>query len=375
MKSNKQIKIIYQSDSSKINGELEEFFCPKTISELSYLVKKYPFITIRGAGTGIAGGAVPQNDVVISMLNFNRILKFDEKRHVIEVEAGRILDDLNEFLSEKGYEFPVIPYSKNICTIGGMIANNSFGIFSAKYGSVSRYVESIKIMDSEGIVKEKGRVEISDFIGLEGITGIILSVKLRVVKKTKKTFDVVKIKNLERIDDLIREIKARNDVCMLNFFDKNISPLLGFEDDNTIIVGYESNNGIIKNKEADALVKKIFGIYPILIKQNYEKIENLKIFFDKSKEIINLLNENKIPVFGDLGFGNIHLCFTKNHIPKLEELIKYAKKNRSKINTGMEIGLIKKNLINVINKNIYFSVKKRNDSLGKFNINKIIDKK
>ena len=91
-------KDIYSVDASELVGNLTHVYTPKTVSEICNIVKTNQKITIRGAGTGLVGGSVPQGDVILSMIKMNKIINFDEKGKIVEVESGVILDELNDFL-------------------------------------------------------------------------------------------------------------------------------------------------------------------------------------------------------------------------------------------------------------------------------------
>jgi FAD/FMN-containing dehydrogenase len=363
---------VYQNDASRLKGIFSSVVIPNTIQELGNEVKKDNSVTIRGAGTGFSGGCIPENDTVISMLRMNRVLSFDEKNKIIEVETGMILDDLNEYLEKYDLEFPIIPFSKNICTIGGMIANNSVGIYSLKYGKIVNFIESIKIINNKGEVEEKSRVSISDYCGLEGITGIIVSAKLKVIKRTQKTLDVISFLDIKEVQELIKELRLRRDVCMIKIIDKTISKELGFSERNNLIIGYESNQGKIIEEKSKQIIDSLFEVFYFLLK-NYEIIEDIKIVSDKANEIIPFFEKNNICFFGDIGFGNIYLGLsneTKRIFPQLIEIIK---KNRGKINSSFGIGIKKKSFLDRLDLELYNSVKKRNDPENKFNRGKIID--
>jgi len=365
---------IYESDASQIKAIPLKVFVPGSVSEITGIVKTNSSIIARGAGTGFCGGVVAQkeNTTIIDMQRMNKILGLDERRRVVEVESGVILDDLNAFLEKYDLEFPVIPHSRKICTIGGMIANNSFGVFSAKYGSISRWIESIKIVNNLGVFEEKGKIEVSDFAGLEGTTGIIISAKLRVIEKKNRTFDVVKFSNIEKIKNLVLQLKLREDICMALFFDKKLSKLFNFGEFYTVILGYDSAQGAVKNREAEYLLREIFELYPRVLSEDY-KIEDVRAFIDRSLEVFNWLESNGIPFFGDLGFGDLHPCMPKEKLAKADEMIKITKKHRGRINSGFGIGIKKKQHIEMLDKNLYLAVKKRNDPFNKFNAGKIID--
>ena len=97
-------------------------------------------ITARGAGTGLAGGAVG-NGYILDFSNYRNILEIDAESGTVRTQVGIIYDELNIALKEYGLFFPPDPSSGDSCQIGGMIANNSSGPRSVKYGLTSQFVE------------------------------------------------------------------------------------------------------------------------------------------------------------------------------------------------------------------------------------------
>ena len=115
---------------------------PKNLNELKTLLKK-KFV--------IVGNQRSYNDCFIgykqkiSLTNFNRIINFDKKKKLIEVETGISLKKLNNFLLKNGFMLECMPGCKYV-TIGGMIANNTSGKLNIK-NNFSNYIQSLKIVD------------------------------------------------------------------------------------------------------------------------------------------------------------------------------------------------------------------------------------
>lgn len=103
----------YSSDASYITGTPDYVVMPCTTDEVSEIVKlahkhRIP-ITARGAGTGLAGGAVPmQGGIVLDMSRMNKIVDIDIQNLQVLVEPGLIHADLNRSLKPHGFFFP--PY-------------------------------------------------------------------------------------------------------------------------------------------------------------------------------------------------------------------------------------------------------------------------
>jgi FAD/FMN-containing dehydrogenase len=82
----------------------------------------------------------------------NRILEFEPKEGWVRVQPGMILDSLNKFLKPHNLFFPIDPSTKEYCTLGGMIANNSSGPHAVKYGATRDYILSLEVVLSDGEV-------------------------------------------------------------------------------------------------------------------------------------------------------------------------------------------------------------------------------
>jgi FAD/FMN-containing dehydrogenase/Fe-S oxidoreductase len=106
----------------------------------------------RGAGTGLVGGAIGEG-LVIDFSRHNRhICDLDLERQTIRVGPGVVLDNLNLFLRPHGYCFGPDVATSSRATLGGMIANNSSGAYTAVYGTVADHVHELEIVLADGRV-------------------------------------------------------------------------------------------------------------------------------------------------------------------------------------------------------------------------------
>lgn len=143
----------------------------------------------RGAGTGLAGGAIGSaGELVISTLRMNRILEVSVDDELAVVEPGVLNGDLNAALREHGLWFAPDPASRAISTIGGNIATNAGGLMCVKYGVTREAVIGLKVVLADGRLLELGRRTVKGvtgydltalFIGSEGTLGIIVEATVR----------------------------------------------------------------------------------------------------------------------------------------------------------------------------------------------------
>jgi FAD/FMN-containing dehydrogenase len=114
-------------------------------------------ISPRGAGTGLAGGALGDG-LIIDFARHNRqISGFDRERRTIRVGAGVVLDQLNSFLYPHGLCFGPDVATSSRATLGGMIANNSSGAHVPVYGTTADHISALEIVLANGRIETIGR--------------------------------------------------------------------------------------------------------------------------------------------------------------------------------------------------------------------------
>jgi len=155
---------------------------PKKMSDLKKAINKKSFIT---SGNQRSFGDVALNDnLIISMRNFNKIIHFNEKKGIIELQSGTLLKEILPIIVKKYWTFPVTPGTKYV-SIGGMVANNIHGK-NTKKNQIKFYVKNIKLLTPNKkiiLCSLKKNKKIFDLtIGGFGLTGVILSVTLQLKK-------------------------------------------------------------------------------------------------------------------------------------------------------------------------------------------------
>jgi glycolate oxidase len=145
----------------------------------------------RGAGTGLAGGAIAgRGEIVLSTLAMDRILEVSVADELAVIEPGILNAALNAALEADGLWFAPDPASKAISTVGGNIATNAGGLLCAKYGVTREAVLGLKVVLADGTLLTLGHRSVKGVTGLdltalmigsEGTLGVIVeaTVKLR----------------------------------------------------------------------------------------------------------------------------------------------------------------------------------------------------
>ena len=107
-------------------------------------------VTPRGAGTGLAGGAIGDGLVVDFARHNRRITNFDPERRSIRVGAGVVLDQLNDFLRPQGFCFGPDVATSSRATLGGMIATDASGMYAPFYGTTGMHVNELRVVLADG---------------------------------------------------------------------------------------------------------------------------------------------------------------------------------------------------------------------------------
>lgn len=107
-------------------------------------------VTMRGAGTSLAGQASGSGIVVDTSRHLTRILEVDPEQRTATVEPGVVLADLQAAAAPHGLRFGPDPATANRCTIGGMLGNDSCGPHSLRHGRTSDNVTALSMALADG---------------------------------------------------------------------------------------------------------------------------------------------------------------------------------------------------------------------------------
>jgi glycolate oxidase subunit GlcD len=141
----------------------------------------------RGAGTGLSGGALADDVVLLGLHRLRRIVSIDAENARAVVEPGVVNAALSRAAAEYGLYYAPDPSSQTACTIGGNVAENAGGPHCLKYGVTLNHVLAVTALLPSGEVvslgNARGEMEGYDllgaFVGSEGCFGIALDVTVR----------------------------------------------------------------------------------------------------------------------------------------------------------------------------------------------------
>ena len=169
---------------------------PETTEEvskiLSYCNKHKIKVVPRGAGTGLAGSALPLADcILLGLGKFNKIKEIDFSNRCVVAQPGVTNLSITHAVQDKGFYYAPDPSSQMACSIGGNVAENSGGVHSLKYGTTTNNILGIEAVLIDGtVIKIGGKAFDSpgyDFLGLitgsEGLLCVITEVTVKILKK------------------------------------------------------------------------------------------------------------------------------------------------------------------------------------------------
>ena len=163
----------------------------ETIAVVRLLAEEgLPFVP-RGAGTGLSGGALADDIIVIGLHRLKEIISLDVENRRATVEPGVVNLRLNKYVAPHGLLYAPDPSSEAACTIGGNVAENAGGPHCLKYGVTLNHVLAMTIVLPSGEVVELGsRFGERDgydlrgaFIGSEGCFGLALDITVKLTQR------------------------------------------------------------------------------------------------------------------------------------------------------------------------------------------------
>ena len=147
-------------------------------------------VVVRGAGTGLSGGALPNPDgVLMSLTRLSRILEIDADAGLARVQPGVTNLAISEACAPLGLFYAPDPSSQIACSIGGNVAENAGGVHCLKYGLTVHNVLQLKVVTVDGEIVTVGSEGMASagpdlmalMIGSEGMLGVVTEVTVRLV--------------------------------------------------------------------------------------------------------------------------------------------------------------------------------------------------
>lgn len=149
----------------------------------------------QGGNTGLVMGSTPDDsgrEVVLSLQRLNAVRSLDAANATLTVEAGCVLERLQQVADDAGFLFPLSLASEGSCTIGGNLASNAGGTQVLRYGNARDLCLGLEVVTPQGEVwhglsglrKDNTGLDLRNlFIGSEGTLGVITAVTLKLFPK------------------------------------------------------------------------------------------------------------------------------------------------------------------------------------------------
>lgn len=172
---------------------------PTTTEEVSavlaYCNRNGVKVVPRGAGTSLAGGAIPQEDaIVIGLSKMSRMLAVNYRNRTALVQAGITNLSISDAVGPNGFFYAPDPSSQLACSIGGNIGMNSGGAHCLKYGVTTNNLLGVRMVLIDGTILDIGGEHLDaagyDLLGLvcgsEGQLGIVTEATVRIVRAAEQ---------------------------------------------------------------------------------------------------------------------------------------------------------------------------------------------
>ena len=357
--------IAYSKDSSEHGHRPDAALWPVNTEQISAIMKlasleKFPIVP-RGAGTSLAGLAVPeQGGIILDLGRMDKIIDINIEDRLVVVQPGVVYADLDRALAPYGFFFPPDPASGSVCTLGGNVATNAGGIKGAKYGTTKDYVLALEVVLPDGRVLHTGSKcmkSVSGYdltkllVGSEGTLGVVTEITLKInpkpplISTAMATFETLEDAGravnqimysgilpsaLEVVDQqTLRVINENTDLGLPEVEALLVAETDGYTKEETefqmekIIEIFKKNNAssvkYADEKElAEALWTARKSSYGVLARINNNLlVEDLAVPISKVPDMLRAISDIarkhdvKTPTVGHAGDGNLHpvICF------------------------------------------------------------------
>ena len=207
---------------------------PKTTEQVQTIVllanEHNVVITPSGGRTGLSAGAVAFNgEMVVSMDKMNQIGQFFPADRMVEIEAGVVTEQLQQFAESKDLYYPVDFASAGSSQMGGNIGTNAGGIKVIRYGMTRQWIMGLTVVTGKGDILHLNRGMVKNatgydlrqlFIGSEGTLGLVTHAQIKLERQPQDLN--VMVLGMDSFDDVMNVLsafQAQIDLTAFEFFD------------------------------------------------------------------------------------------------------------------------------------------------------------
>jgi FAD/FMN-containing dehydrogenase len=211
----------------RFTGKARAVLRPANSAEVAGLVRlcalyRVPLVP-QGGNTGLVLGSVPDASgaaVVLSLARLNRIVGIDSANRTMQVQAGCILQHIQEEAAEHKLLYPLSLAAEGSCTIGGNLSTNAGGTAVLRYGNARDLCLGLEVVTAQGelwdglrgLRKDNTGYDLRDlFIGAEGTLGIITGAVLKLFPQPQAT--VTALVALGSPGDALSLLSMMQDAC------------------------------------------------------------------------------------------------------------------------------------------------------------------
>jgi glycolate oxidase len=229
-------------------------------------------LTVRGAGTNLSGGTIPDAGGVVIVTNgLNRILEINEADMYARVEPGVVTAKLAAAVEAKGLFYPPDPGSQSVSTLGGNVAENAGGLRGLKYGVTRDYVMGLEFFDVDGNIVKTGSRTVKCatgynltalMVGSEGTLGVLKEIILKLIPlPTHRKSMIAVFDKIEAASETVAAIIAARIVpATLEFMD------------NFTIRAVEADSKVGLPTDAAALLLIEVDGHPAMVEEDADKV-------------------------------------------------------------------------------------------------------
>ena len=207
---------------------------PKTTEQVQTIVllanEHNVVLTPSGGRTGLSAGAVAANgEIVVSMDKMNQIGQFYPADRIVEVEAGVVTQQLQEFAESKDLYYPVDFASAGSSQIGGNIGTNAGGIKVIRYGMTRQWIMGLTVVTGKGDILQLNRGMVKNatgydlrqlFIGSEGTLGLVTHAQIKLERQPQDlNVMVLGMDSFNDVMNVLSAFQAQIDLTAFEFFD------------------------------------------------------------------------------------------------------------------------------------------------------------
>ena len=207
---------------------------PKTTEQVQSIVllanEHDVVLTPSGGRTGLSAGAVAANgEIVVSMDKMNHIGQFYPADRMVEIEAGVVTQQLQQFAESKDLYYPVDFASAGSSQIGGNIGTNAGGIKVIRYGMTRQWIMGLTVVTGKGDILQLNRGMVKNatgydlrqlFIGSEGTLGFVTQAQIKLERQPQDlNVMVLGMDSFNDVMNVLSAFQAQIDLTAFEFFD------------------------------------------------------------------------------------------------------------------------------------------------------------